>query len=220
MDARRGLNRIRTTRSIGRVSAKKPDSLKIARCPWCGVDPLYVAYHDTEWGVPVTDDRALYEKLVLDGFQAGLSWITVLKKRPAFQKAFRGFDPAKVARFGERDVARLLADDKIIRSRAKINGAIKNAQAWLAIMEAGGAGAFRDLLWQNVDHETIQNAFRSDDKIPAATGESELMARTLKEAGFSFCGPTICYAFMQAVGMTNDHIITCPRHRAVAKLAR
>ena len=192
----------------------------IARCPWCGTDPLYVAYHDTEWGVPVTDDRALFEKLVLDGFQAGLSWITVLKKRSAFVRAFRGFDPVKVAKFGDRDIARLLADEKIIRSKAKINGAIKNARAWIDVMEAGGRGAFADLLWQCVDHETIQNSFRSDETIPAATGESEMMARTLKEAGFSFCGPTICYAFMQAVGMTNDHLVTCPRHRAVAKLAR
>ena len=213
MDSRGRLDRIRLARSVRRVTS-------IARCPWCGTDPLYVAYHDTEWGVPVTDDRALFEKLVLDGFQAGLSWITVLKKRSAFVRAFRGFDPVKVAKFGDRDIARLLADEKIIRSKAKINGAIKNARAWIDVMEAGGRGAFADLLWQCVDHETIQNSFRADETIPAATGESEMMARTLKEAGFSFCGPTICYAFMQAVGMTNDHLVTCPRHRAVAELAR
>ncbi len=190
------------------------------RCPWCGTDPLYVAYHDTEWGVPVTDDRALYEKLVLDGFQAGLSWITVLRKRPAFQHAFRKFDPAKVAKFGERDMARLLKDESIIRSRAKINGAIQNARAWMEVMDAGGKGAFRDLLWQCVDHRTVKNEFRSDSKIPPSTAQSESMSRTLREAGFGFCGPTICYAFMQAVGMVNDHLVECPRYRAIARLAR
>jgi DNA-3-methyladenine glycosylase I len=181
---------------------------------------VYVKYHDTEWGVPVTDDRALYEKLVLDGFQAGLSWITVLRKRPAFQQAFRGFDPAKVARFGARDVARLLKDEGIIRSRAKIDGAIANARAWEKVMEAGGRGAFRDLLWQHVGHATKVNALRRPSDIRPTSVESERMAKTLKKAGFKFCGPTICYAYMQAVGMVNDHLVSCPRHEACAKRAR
>jgi len=190
------------------------------RCWWCGTDPVYVKYHDTEWGVPVTDDRALYEKLVLDGFQAGLSWITVLRKRPAFREAFRGFDPAKVARFGARDVARLLKDEGIIRSRAKIDGAIANARAWESVMEAGGRGAFRDLLWQHVGHATKVNALRRPSDIRPTSTESERMAKTLKKAGFKFCGPTICYAYMQAVGMVNDHLVSCPRHEACAKRAR
>ena len=197
-----------------------PAPARGTRCWWCGTDPVYVKYHDTEWGVPVTDDRALYEKLVLDGFQAGLSWITVLRKRPAFQQAFRGFDPAKVARFGARDVARLLKDEGIIRSRAKIEGAIANARAWESVMEAGGRGAFRDLLWQHVGHATKVNALRRPSDIRPTSTESERMAKTLKKAGFKFCGPTICYAYMQAVGMVNDHLVSCPRHEACAKRAR
>jgi len=197
-----------------------PAPARGTRCWWCGTDPVYVKYHDTEWGVPVTDDRALYEKLVLDGFQAGLSWITVLRKRPAFQQAFRGFDPAKVARFGARDVARLLKDEGIIRSRAKIDGAIANARAWDSVMEAGGRGAFRDLLWQHVGHATKVNALRRPSDIRPTSTESERMAKTLKKAGFKFCGPTICYAYMQAVGMVNDHLVSCPRHEACAKRAR
>jgi len=191
-----------------------------ARCAWCGTDPIYVAYHDTEWGVPVIDDRALFEKLVLDGFQAGLSWITVLKKRPAFQRAFCAFDPLKIAHFDQSDVIRLLADAGIIRSRAKINGAITNARAWITVMEVGGNGAFANLLWQHVDHRTSLNSFCTSAQVPASTVVSESMSRTLKKSGFSFCGPTICYAFMQAVGMTNDHLVACPRHSAVARLAR
>ena len=197
-----------------------PAPARGTRCWWCGTDPVYVKYHDTEWGVPVTDDRALYEKLVLDGFQAGLSWITVLRKRPAFQRAFRGFDPAKVARFGARDVTRLLKDEGIIRSRAKINGAIANARAWESVMDAGGRGAFRDLLWQHVGHATKVNALRRPSDIRPTSVESERMAKTLKKAGFKFCGPTICYAYMQAVGMVNDHLVSCPRHEACAKRAR
>jgi len=193
---------------------------KGTRCWWCGTDPVYVRYHDTEWGVPVTGDRALYEKLVLDGFQAGLSWITILRKRPAFRAAFREFDPAVVARFGARDVARLLKDEGIIRSRAKIEGAIANARAWEAIMDAGGRGAFRDFLWQHVDHRTIVNRLRTPGDIRPTSAESERMAKALKKAGFKFCGPTICYAFMQAVGMVNDHLVSCPRHEACAKRAR
>ncbi|MDZ4755607.1 MAG: DNA-3-methyladenine glycosylase I [Phycisphaerae bacterium] len=189
------------------------------RCSWCGSDPLYVAYHDEEWGVPVTDDQSLFEKLVLDGFQAGLSWITILKKRDAFRAAFKNFDPHKVARFRESDVDKLLTNAGIIRSRLKINATIKNARLWLGIMEQGD-GAFRDFLWQHVEHRTAFNSRKNLQDIPAATDASTAMAKALKRAGFSFCGPTICYAFMQAVGMVNDHVITCPRHKACAKLAR
>lgn len=203
-----------------RMPAARSSSARRTRCWWCGTDPVYVKYHDTEWGVPVTDDAALYEKLVLDGFQAGLSWITVLRKRPAFREAFRGFDPAKVARFGARDVARLLKDEGIIRSRAKIDGAIANARAWESVMQAGGRGAFRDLLWQHVGHATKVNALRRPSDIRPTSIESERMAKTLKKAGFKFCGPTICYAYMQAVGMVNDHLVSCPRHEACAKRAR
>ena len=190
------------------------------RCWWCGTDPVYVRYHDTEWGVPVTDDRALFEKLVLDGFQAGLSWITILRKRPAFRAAFRRFDPAAVARFGRRDVARLLGDPGIVRSRAKIEAAIANARAWERVMEAGGRGAFRDLLWEHVGHATRVNAPRQPSDVRASTPESGRMAKSLRRAGFSFCGPVICHAFMQAVGMVNDHLVSCPRHAACARLAR
>lgn len=190
------------------------------RCWWCGNDPVYVRYHDREWGVPVTGDRALWEKLVLDGFQAGLSWITILRKRPAFRRAFAGFDPSAVARFGARDVARLLRDDGIIRSRAKVEAAIANARAWERVMEAGGRGAFRDLLWEHVGHRTRVHALRRPSDIRPSTAESERMAKSLRAAGFKFCGPVICYAFMQAVGMVNDHLVSCPRHAACARLAR
>lgn len=190
------------------------------RCWWCGSDPVYVRYHDREWGVPVTGDRALWEKLVLDGFQAGLSWITILRKRPAFRRAFAGFDPSTVARFGARDVTRLLRDDGIVRSRAKIEAAIANARAWERVMEAGGRGAFRDLLWEHVGHRTRVHALRRPSDIRPSTAESERMATSLRAAGFKFCGPVICYAFMQAVGMVNDHLVSCPRHAACARLAR
>ncbi len=190
-----------------------------ARCPWCGEDPLYVAYHDEEWGVPVTDDRALFEKLVLDGFQAGLSWITILRKRDAFRAAFHDFDPRRIARYSERDVARLLANEGIVRSRQKIEATIRNAGLWLEIMQ-GGKGSFRDLLWQHVDHATIDSRLRRLADCPTDTEQSRAMAKDLKKRGFSFCGPTICYAFMQAVGMVNDHLLDCPRHAACARLAR
>ena len=192
---------------------------KAERCWWCGTDPTYVAYHDREWGVPVVDDRALYGKLVLDGFQAGLSWITILRKRDAFVRAFRGFEPARVARFGEKDVARLLADEGIVRSRAKIEGAIRNARAWLEVMEAGD-GAFRDLLWEHVGHRTIDLRLARREDVRAESPESVRLAKTLRRRGFTFCGPVIVYAFMQAVGMYNDHLVACPRHRACARLAR
>jgi DNA-3-methyladenine glycosylase I len=183
----------------------------MARCMWCGDDPLYVAYHDDEWGVPEHDDQALYEKLCLDGFQAGLSWIIVLKKRDNFRIAFDNFNPEKIARYGKRKINQLLKDAGIIRSKSKINGAIANAKAWLEIMERG-RGSFDGFLWKHVNHKTIVNKWKTDSQIPASTPISEAMAKDLKKHGFKFVGPTICYAFMQAVGMVNDHIVTCPRH--------
>ena len=187
-----------------------------ARCTWCGDDPLYVAYHDVEWGVPERDSRALWEKLILDGFQAGLSWIVILRKREAFRAAFRGFDPVEIAGWGEKEVARLLADPGIVRHRGKIEAAIGNARAWLEL-EAGGG--FDGFLWDRVDGRPIQNAFSSDAEVPAETPLSAAISRDLRAAGFRFCGPVIVYAFMQATGMVNDHLTGCPRHAAVAALA-
>lgn len=187
------------------------------RCAWCGDDPVYVAYHDNEWGVPEHNDKALYEKLCLDGFQAGLSWIIVLKKRDNFRAAFDDFEPEKVARYGKRQVNRLLKDAGIIRSQTKINGAIANAKAWLEIMDTSG-GSFNDFLWKHVHNTPIVNKWKTDKQLPAATSISEAMAKDLKKHGFKFVGPTICYAFMQAVGMVNDHVISCPRYKAVQKL--
>jgi DNA-3-methyladenine glycosylase I len=188
------------------------------RCHWCGADPLYVAYHDEEWGVPEYDDRALYEKLVLDGFQAGLAWITILRKREAFRKAFRGFDPEKIARFGEKDVERLMADAGIVRSRAKIEGAIKSARSYLAMQEAGTN--FSDFLWDFTDGAPIDNRLAGRHAVQAKTELSEKLSKELKRRGFTFCGPVIVYAFMQAVGMVNDHYVTCFRHAEVGRLAR
>ena len=185
------------------------------RCGWCGADPLYVAYHDTEWGVPERDSRALWEKLILDGFQAGLAWITILRKRDAFRAAFDGFDPARVARYGEADIARLLADPGIVRHRGKIEATIGNARAWLALEEAGGFDRF---LWDYMDGRPLQNRFASMAEVPAATPLSERVSKDLKQKGFRFCGPTIVYAFMQATGMVNDHLVTCPRHAEVAAM--
>jgi DNA-3-methyladenine glycosylase I len=186
------------------------------RCPWPGDDPLYIAYHDEEWGVPERDDRALFEKLVLDGFQAGLAWITILRKRETMRAAFDGFDPYIIARYGEADINRLLGDAGIIRSRSKIEAAIGNARAWIAIQEAGpGFSAF---LWDFVDGVPVQNCYGAMSEVPAQTETSQAMAKALKSAGFKFCGPVIVYAFMQAVGMVNDHLVTCPRHAEVARL--
>ena len=186
----------------------------MARCTWCGNETIYVNYHDREWGVPEHNDQALYEKLCLDGFQAGLSWIIVLKKRDNFRAAFDNFNPEKVAKYGKRQVNRLLNDAGIIRSQAKINGAIANAKAWLEIMEDGN-GSFDDFLWKHVNHKPIINKWKTDSQIPASTPISEAMTKDLKKHGFKFVGPTICYAFMQAVGMVNDHVVSCPRHKAV-----
>ena len=189
----------------------------IKRCVWCGDEPIYVAYHDDEWGVPEYDSRALYEKLVLDGFQAGLSWITILKKRENFRKAFHGFDPEKVARYGKRDFARLMKNEGIIRSNAKIEAAIKGAQLWLDIEEKE-PGGFTELIWKHVNGKPKINRFRTDKQIPAKTKMSEGLAKELKQRGFNFCGPVIIYAFAQAIGMVNDHIVTCHRHKPVAEM--
>lgn len=185
------------------------------RCGWCGTDPLYVAYHDTEWGVPERDGRALWEKLVLDGFQAGLSWITILRKRESFRDAFEGFDPERVARWGEAEVARCLADPGIVRHRGKIEAAIGNARAFLRIEERDGFSAF---CWRYVDGAPIRNAFSSAAAVPAWTPLSARMSKDLRAEGFRFCGPTIVYAWMQATGLVNDHLTTCHRHAEVATL--
>ncbi len=191
---------------------------ELVRCPWPGVDPLYVSYHDKEWGVPEFDARALYEKLVLDGFQAGLSWITILRKRENFRKAFEGFEPEKIARYGKREVSRLLANEGIIRSPAKINAAIKGAQLWLEIQEKE-PGGFPYLIWKHVDGRPKINHWRTIKQVPAETPMSQKLAKELKQRGFNFCGPVIVYAFAQAIGMVNDHVVTCFRHAECEKLA-
>ncbi|MCP1550142.1 MULTISPECIES: DNA-3-methyladenine glycosylase I [Methylorubrum] len=186
------------------------------RCWWPGTDPLYVAYHDTEWGVPEFDSRALYEKLILDGFQAGLSWITILRRREGFRRAFEGFEPERVARFTDADVERLMGDTGIIRNRAKIRGAINGARAWLAI-EEGGPG-FSPFLWDFCDGRPIQTNAATRAAIATETDVSRSMGKALKVKGFTFCGPTIVHAFMQAVGMVNDHLTGCHRHAPCAAL--
>jgi DNA-3-methyladenine glycosylase I len=185
------------------------------RCPWCGSDPLYVAYHDTEWGVPERDGRALWEKLILDGFQAGLSWITILKKRDAFRTAFAGFDPQVIASWGEAEVTRLLADPGIVRHRGKIEGTIRSARAYLAIEARQGFG---DFIWSFQEGQVVTNHLTGMAGAPTQTDTSVALSKALKREGFTFCGPTIVYAFMQATGMVNDHLVTCPRHREVQGL--
>jgi len=186
----------------------------IIRCAWPGEDPLYVAYHDKEWGVPEYDPRALYEKLVLDGFQAGLAWITILRKRENFRKAFHGFDPEKVARYGKRDFERLMKNEGIIRSNAKIKAAIRGAQLFLDIEEKE-PGGFREFIWKHVDGKPVINRFKTMKQIPPKTKMSEALSKDLKQRGFNFVGPVIVYAFAQAVGMVNDHVVPCYRHKAL-----
>jgi DNA-3-methyladenine glycosylase I len=190
----------------------------LQRCPWPRQDPLYVAYHDEEWGVPEYDDRALYEKLVLDGFQAGLSWITILRKRENFRRAFDDFDPEKIARYPKRKIKRLMGDAGIVRNRAKIAGAVGSARAWLTIMESGPG--FSALLWDFLDGRPKLNNFREPKQVPAETALSRKISKELIGRGFKFVGPTIVYAFMQAVGMVNDHLVMCHRHAACAKLTK
>lgn len=184
--------------------------LMTIRCQWAGTDPLYVAYHDLEWGVPVHDDRTIFEFLILEGAQAGLSWSTILKKRDAYRAAFDNFDPAVVAIYGEAKVAELLANPGIVRNRAKIASAIKNAQAFLAVQQE--FGSFDAYIWQFVGGRVKQNSWRSLSEIPASTPESEAMSKDLRKRGFNFVGPTICYAHMQATGMVNDHTVDCFRY--------
>ncbi len=184
------------------------------RCAWCGTDPLYVAYHDTEWGVPNHDDRHLFEMLVLEGAQAGLSWITILRKREHYRRAFDGFDAERVARYGEAELARLLADAGIVRNRLKIESAVANACATLAAQER--FGSLDALLWRFAEESAPTAPPRSLAEIPAQTAASQAMSRELKRLGFRFVGPTVCYAFMQAVGMVNDHVEGCFRQREIA----
>lgn len=186
------------------------------RCGWCGTEPIYIAYHDREWGRPETDSRALFEKLVLDGFQAGLSWLTILKKRDSFRAAFEDFAPERIARWGEPEVVRALADPGIVRHRGKIEATIGNARAWLEIEADGGFDRF---LWQFVDFRPHRNHWRSMAEVPAETPLSREMSKALKAAGFKFCGPTIVYAFAQAVGIVNDHLVGCPQHEECANEA-
>jgi DNA-3-methyladenine glycosylase I len=190
----------------------------IRRCGWCSDDPLYVDYHDREWGVPLRDDRRLFEMLILEGAQAGLSWITVLRKREAYRKAFDEFDPEAVARYDEGKVASLLKDPTIIRNRLKIQAAVGNARSFLQVQEE--FGSFQLFMWGFVGGQPIQNVWQSYRELPATTLESEKMSRELKRRGFRFVGPTICYAHMQAVGMVNDHEVSCFRHREVRELAK
>lgn len=188
------------------------------RCEWAGDDPLYVSYHDDEWGVPVHDDRRLFEFLVLEGAQAGLSWITILRKRAAYRLAFEGFDPRRVAAYTPRRVAALLGNAGLVRNRAKLESAIGNARAFLAVQERHGS--FDAYLWAFVDGRPIQNRFRTLKDLPAESPVSLRLSRDLKSLGFRFVGPTICYAFMQAVGLVNDHVLGCFRHAEVAALSR
>jgi DNA-3-methyladenine glycosylase I len=190
---------------------KKP--AQIRRCAWAADDPVMMEYHDREWGVPAHDDRKLFEFLLLEGAQAGLSWETILKKRENYRKAFSGFDPRKISRYQEADVKRLLADPGVVRNRLKINSAVINAKKVLEVQKE--FGSFDDYIWQFAGGKPIRNTFRSLSEIPAKTKESDAMSRDLKKRGFKFVGSTICYAFMQAVGMVNDHTTDCFRYKAV-----
>jgi DNA-3-methyladenine glycosylase I len=187
------------------------------RCEWAGSDPLYLDYHDYEWGVPLHDDRKIFEMLMLEGVQAGLSWLTVLKKRENYRKAFDNFDPRKVAQYDGKKIQELLANEGIIRNKLKIRSAIQNARAFLAVQRE--FGSFDAYIWQFVGGDPMQNSWKSLSELPAQTPESEAMSNDLKKRGFNFVGPTICYAYMQATGMVNDHIVTCFRHKEVASIA-
>jgi DNA-3-methyladenine glycosylase I len=188
--------------------------MNLERCAWCGTDPLYMAYHDLEWGVPLHDERQLFELLILEGAQAGLNWLTILRKREGYRAAFDHLDPERIARYDAAQIARLLADPGIVRNRLKIQAAIRNAQGYLTIQEQhGGFDAF---LWRYVDGRPRQNAWSMLAEVPARSPEAEAMRRDLQRLGFAFVGPTICYAFMQAVGMVNDHLVTCFRHRELS----
>lgn len=196
--------------------ARSNEKHEIARCPWPGIaDPLYARYHDAEWGVPLTDDRALFEKLVLEGFQSGLSWLTILRKRENFRKAFHGFDATRIVRYTQKDVARLMDDAGIVRNRMKIEAAIDNAKAYLAVSKRV---PFAHFIWSHLDGAPLQNALASLKDAPAQTDLSKKISKALKAEGFRFVGPTTVYAFMQSSGMVNDHLVSCPRHGPCAKL--
>jgi DNA-3-methyladenine glycosylase I len=200
---------------IPHILASIMEKPSLTRCQWAGDDPLYQAYHDTEWGVPLHDDRALFEFVILEGAQAGLSWITILRKRAAYRSAFDGFDPATVAGYDEHKQAELLGNAGIIRNRQKIAAAVRNAQAFLAIQES--FGSFDAYIWRFVDGQPTINAWRSPAEVPAQTPASQAMSKDLIKRGFTFVGPTICYALMQAVGMVNDHIVDCFRYTEVMR---
>ncbi len=185
----------------------------IERCLWCGTDPLYVKYHDEEWGVPVHDDKKHFEMIILDGAQAGLSWLTVLRKRENYRKAFDNFDPEKVAKYDEKKIAELLENPGIIRNKLKIKSAVTNARAFIKVQEE--FGSFDKYIWQFVNYKPVVNKWKSDKEIPATSEESDAMSKDLKSRGFKFVGSTICYAYMQAAGMVNDHVVTCFRYKEV-----
>ncbi len=187
------------------------------RCGWAGKDELYQHYHDTEWGVPQPDDNALFEKICLEGFQAGLSWITILKKREHFRKVFDGFDAKKIIKYNDKKIAKLIDDPGIVRNKLKINATITNARAFLDLQEKQSLASF---LWGYVDGTPIQNQFNDLSEIPAETDISKQISTDLKKLGFKFCGPTIVYAMMQSIGMVNDHVLTCPDHARCKKLAK
>lgn len=186
------------------------------RCQWCGTEDIYVDYHDKEWGVPVHDDRLHFEMIILDGAQAGLSWITILKKRGGYRKAFDNFDVSKVAGYNDIKIEKLLADPDIIRNRLKVKSAVQNAKAFLKIQKE--FGSFDNYIWQFVNHKTIRNKWKKMGELPSKTKESDQMSKDLKKRGFSFVGSTICYAYMQAAGMVNDHTTDCFRYKEIAKL--
>jgi DNA-3-methyladenine glycosylase I len=199
------------------VNIVEPRYQMKCRCEWCGSDPLYVAYHDSEWGVPVRDDHRLFEKLVLEGAQAGLSWLTILRKRENYRRAFHGFDPEVIAAYSHLDIQRLMEDAGIVRNRLKIESAIHNAKSVLEIIPA--YGSLSSFLWRYVDHVPRQNAWTSMSEIPAQTEQSDRVSKDLKIHGFKFAGSTICYSLMQSVGMVNDHLVGCFRHAEVRDMA-
>lgn len=196
----------------------KSTKAKDKRCSWCHGDDLYIDYHDNEWGVPLYDDQKLFEFLLLEGAQAGLSWITVLKKREGYRKAYDNFNPEKIARYSDKKIAKLLENPNIIRNRLKVNSAVKNAQAYLNLRDAGTS--FSDFLWDFVDGKPIQNKWRTMKQVPASTDISDKLSKALKKQGFNFVGSTICYAHMQATGMVNDHLVTCPEYEPCKKLGK
>jgi DNA-3-methyladenine glycosylase I len=197
---------------------KSREAAKLERCPWTGIeDPLYARYHDQEWGVPHADEHRLFEKLVLEGFQSGLSWLIILRKREGFRRAFHNFDPARIARYTQRDVARLMADEGIVRNRLKVEATIDNAKAYLRLRETRTLASF---LWEHAGGKPLINRAQRFGDVPATTDVSLRLSKALKKEGFRFVGPTTVYAFMQATGMVNDHLVGCPRHAACAKLQR